>query len=68
MSYCRICEDSDVYVLKGSKFEVTLTGGKWWVFEGASNTYEHLLMLREAGYKIPPCATARLAKEILELK
>jgi hypothetical protein len=58
-----------VYVIRSAKgFDVTLSGGHYWSFKSEQDVLSLLVLLREAGYKIPVRATERLAKEILKEK
>ena len=66
MSYCRICDDSDVYVLcTGTKYEVHLIGG---VFSRVVDTPKEMLTvldsLNKLGYKVPERTIKRLESEL----
>lgn len=65
MSYCRIGDDSDVYVICSSKYEITVLGNKLhYVRDTPQEALDVLESLTKIGYKVPQYATARLQKEI----
>lgn len=64
MSYCRIGDDSDVYVILSTNYEITPIGGKTtFVSETASEALSVLDTLSKLGYKVPAAAIDRLTKD-----
>ncbi len=64
MSYCRIGEDSDVYIIHSDVYEITLTGGTHFTRDTASEALSVLEILDKLGYKVPKRAITRLQNEL----
>lgn len=65
MSYCRIGEDSDVYVIRtGDFFQITLTGGAIWSLGTSQEALDLLRIVQKAGYTVPDRAMTRLQAQI----
>ena len=72
MSYCRMGEDSDVYVFAsgGGRLECCgcrLPGSGWWGTTSRKAMMQHLHEHKRAGHKVPNRAFMRLWRESEEL-
>ena len=66
MSYCRIGDDSDVYlILTGPGFVCNLRNGHTaWIANTREEVLNNLVSMKTRGYKIPQTAIEQLKREI----
>lgn len=64
---CKIGENSDVKVIQNDHedFQIFLVNKKWPNNYELNDTLSTLLLIREAGYKVPEEITQKLAKKIV---